>query len=88
MDLATQIKHSNVADIVCSLCALREGTRLDAGSSVPVCVEQWKFFWRVGEVRQAKMLKDTTAKCKPNTTLKKISYYYYHENIFMKIVAF
>lgn len=25
IDLATQIKHSNVADIVCSLCALRKG---------------------------------------------------------------
>ncbi len=43
MDLAIQIKPSNVADIVCSLCALREGTRLGAGSSVPVCVEQWNF---------------------------------------------
>lgn len=43
IDVATQITHSNVADIVCSLCALREGTRLGAGSSVPVCVEQWKF---------------------------------------------
>lgn len=43
IDLATQIRHSNVADIVCYLCALREGARLGAGSSVPVCVEQWKF---------------------------------------------
>ncbi len=47
MDLAVQITHSNVADIVCSLCALREGTGLGAGSSVPVCVEQWKFFGRL-----------------------------------------
>lgn len=44
MDRSTQIKYSNVADIVCSLCALRQGTRLGTGSSVPVCAEQWKFF--------------------------------------------
>lgn len=56
IDVATQIKHSNVADIVCSLCALREGTWLGAGSSVPVCVEQWKILegWWGGAGQNAK----------------------------------
>lgn len=69
MDVATQIMHSNVADIVCSLCALREGWRLGAGSSVPLCVEQWKFFWKgVGEVKQDEMPKDTAEKSDADIT--------------------
>lgn len=63
MDVATQIMHPNVADIVCSLCALREGWRLGAGSSVPLCVGQWKIFLEgVGEVKQDEVPKDTTEK--------------------------
>lgn len=34
---------SNSAGIVCSLCALRKSTRLDPGSSVPVCLDNGKF---------------------------------------------
>lgn len=34
---------SNSAGIVCSLCALRKRTRLDPGSSVPVCPDNGTF---------------------------------------------
>lgn len=35
----------NAADIVCSLCALRQGTGLGPGSSAPLCLEQWTDFF-------------------------------------------
>lgn len=44
----------NAADIVCSLCALRQGTGLDPGSSAPLCLEQWRVFLRVGGMSEGK----------------------------------
>lgn len=63
INVAPQIMHSNVADIVCSLCALRERTRLGAGSSVPVFVGQWKFFGGLARRGRAED-KTTNSKCK------------------------